>query len=668
MNGFISSETNRYNPRGTEAGRVGRQFGLRYPSPFFDVASQFLPENMTQLLQWCRYYFLTNPIINVAVSKLAEYPVTPLVFESPDETMRQNYKTLESTLRLRSFQIGIGLDYFAYGNAFASVYTPFERWLKCRGCGRRHLARENRSRYTWKNFEFLLRCSKCSHHGAADVVDTAIRSVRDIKLVRWNPENISVRYNEATGKSRYYYRIPKSIRNDVTLGDLDTIEALPMDFIRAVQEKQQLLFHPDGMYHLKREGLAQADQGWGTPLIYPLLKDAFYLQIMKKAQEALLMEHVVPMRVMFPSNQGMPEGIFDNLNLGTWRSRIETEVNMWRRDPNYIPILPIPLGFQQMGGDARALILHQEFRLHSEQMLAGAGIPVEFVFGGLQWSGTNTSLRALENMFLGYNKQREELVVDFVLGKIADFMGWPRIKAKFDRFKMADDLQRAMFMFQLNQANKISDRKLHEELGTDFDVETRRIKDELGQQLEAQRRSQVAAADIQGEASLHTGRYQARAAAIQQRVQMETQMEMQALQQQQAGGQPPQQQEAPAGPENNPQAPSPDEGATTEPKARPSEIPVALSGMTSPLQQGAGGMDLLMVAKKAAAYMRQVREAAGEQSMYQELQRLQLQDANLYKIVVQLLNDSGSKEKPLDGASNPRPAGTSQKDVSRTTG
>jgi len=364
----------------------------------------------------------------------------------------------------------------------------------------------------------------------------------------------------------------------------------------------------------------------------------------------------------------MPEGIFDNLNLGTWRSRIETEVNMWRRDPNYIPILPIPLGFQQMGGDARALILHQEFRLHSEQMLAGAGIPVEFVFGGLQWSGTNTSLRALENMFLGYNKQREELVVDFVLGKIADFMGWPRIKAKFDRFKMADDLQRAMFMFQLNQANKISDRKLHEELGTDFDVETRRIKDELGQQLEAQRRSQVAAADIQGEASLHTGRYQARAAAIQQRVQMETQMEMQALQQQQAGGQPPQQQEAPAGPENNPQAPSPDEGATTEPKARPSEIPVALSGMTSPLQQGAGGMDLLMVAKKAAAYMRQVREAAGEQSMYQELQRLQLQDANLYKIVVQLLNDSGSKEKPLDGASNPRPAGTSQKDVSRTTG
>ena len=52
----ISSEVNRFNPRPVTA-EGGRGFGIRYPSPFFDVSQQFLPANQHELHKWCRYYF-----------------------------------------------------------------------------------------------------------------------------------------------------------------------------------------------------------------------------------------------------------------------------------------------------------------------------------------------------------------------------------------------------------------------------------------------------------------------------------------------------------------------------------------------------------------------------------------------------------------------------------
>ena len=651
---YIGSETNRFNPRG--AGTTGASssggFGMRYPSPFFDVAQQFLPENQRQLLYWCRFYFLTNPIINAAVSKMAEYPVTKLIYETEDDNLRESYTKLEKILGLRRFQVELGLDYFTYGNAFVSVFLPFDRYLRCKKCGKRHLARESRSRYRWRNFNFQLQCARCNHVGAASVIDVAVKNIHGINLVRWNPENIALKHNDVTGKTQYFYRLPKGVRNDVKQGIRDAVETLPWDFIRAVKLGKQLRFQDNNFYHLKRPTLATKDAGWGTPLIFPLLRDAFYMQVMKKAQETLLMEHVVPLRVIFPGQNSMPDNAYSTINLSTWKSKIDSEISLWRRDNNYIPILPVNVGYQQLGGTAKALILHQEFRLHAEHMLAGAGIPVEFVFGGLQWSGTNTSLRALENMFLGYNMQREELLVDFILGRVSEFLGWPKIGARFDRFRMADDLQRSMFFFQLNQANKVSDRTMLEEVGLDFSRETERMDEELDKQLHTQRKMQVAGADIQGEAQLHTARYAAKAQALQMKAQMDIQQEVGMGGE---GGEMPMDggggEEVQGG-----------QGAT-------SSLPPAVASLGSQLgadSMGNTGMDMAMVAKKVASYLKRVGEEQGQPAMHQELERLQMEDPNMYRMVIPFLNDTGSKANPMSAAQSP--GATSQTDTSRAIG
>lgn len=676
-----SASGNRFNPRSTTSFLGGRGYGMRYPSPFFDVAQQFLPESQHQLHLWCRYYFLTNPIINVACQKMAEYPVTPIIWETDDDKLKKLYSDLETHLGLQRFQVEVGLDYFVYGNAFVSVMFPLEKWLVCPKCGARFRASKNRSIYRWRNGRFLLKCPSCRHEGYARQADVYLRNARAARLIRWNPENIEIKHNEITGNSRYFYRLPRRVINDIKLGDPDTVETLPYAFLEAARRGRALVFNESNFYHLKRPTIAQKDQGWGSPLIYPLLKDAFYLQVMKKAQESLLLEHVVPLRMIFPGpSTGGNEQPFGSYNLQNWKRKIDSELNIWKRDHNYIPILPVNVGFQQVGGTAKALILHQEFRIHAEHMLAGAGIPVEFVFGGLQWSTSNTSLKALENTFLGYNRQRLGLT-KFVIRKIASHMGWPWADFRFDRFKMADDLQRSMFYFQLNQAQKISDRRMMDELNEDFDLENERMREELKKQLDTQRTMQVATADIQGAAQLRQSHYQAKSQAMMQKAQMEAQMEAQ-MQSQQAGGgmpqqpgpeqgQPGQEQQAPEqqGGDQAQQTPGMPEGATAydENAATPNEDkgPAAMGGMESPIQAGqAPGVDLRYVAQRAASYLRMVKQEAGDQAMHQEMERMMTENPNLYRLVVQLMADSGSQQDPGNPMTSPA-TGSGQRDASR---
>jgi len=643
---------------------------------------------------------------------MAEYPVTPIIFDTDDAGKKKLYKDLEQQLNLRQFQIEMGLDYFAYGNTFISIYYPFVKYLACRHCKERYRAETNRSLYKWRNTRFFLNCPSCKKADYADERDVYIRAVRDIRLVRWNPENIQIKHNEVTGQSRYFYKLSRALINDITMGDPDTIEKLPIEFLEAARKSKALRFSADNFFHLKRPTLAQKDQGWGSPLIYPLLKDAFYLQTLKKAQESIAMEHIVPLRMIFPGpSTGGNDQPYGSYNLTNWKSKIETELSIWKRDNNYIPILPVNIGFQQFGGDARALMLHQEFRLVAEQMLVGAGIPIEFVFGGLSWSGSNTSLRALENMFLGYNRARHHLVNDFIFGNIAAFMRWPTVTCRFDRFKMADDLQRSMFYLQLNQALKISDKRLHEELGEDTDTEVRRMREEMKIQLDVQRKMQVATADIQGESQLRSSRYAIKAQELQGKAQMAQQQEMAQLQQQQAqeqaaaqGGQPqspltpaqrapnaqtpeaaqqneaaqqPQQGAQPAqeqqqAPDQAQQVPGLPQGATAydeNAQAPGTSLPVAMAGMSSPLAAGAGGVDLRYVAQRAKAYLDTIGEQQGEAQRQAELMKMRTDNPALYQLVIQLINESvGSQINPLNAMKAPVPAGGTQRAAGRQVG
>ena len=505
-------------------GRISgsQDYGLQYPSPFFDIAHTYLPATVKQMFRWCRYYYLVNPLINAIVAKMSEYPVTDIIFDTEKTDLKQQWQGfLLEDLRYRAFQIEVGLDYHTYGNALISIFYPFIKLLECPACGKKTHARD--TEYRFQNYQFIINCG-CGHHGPAIPLDHYIRAPKGIRLLRWNPEDVDIQYNDITGEYAYYYTIPTPLRNDIIMGRKATVETVPQLFIDALRLKKAVVFSRDNIYHFKRPTLATKDRGWGTPMILPVLKDTFYLQILRKAQESIALEHIVPLRILFPQAGSATSDPYTTVNLQDWRDHVAGEIRRWRADNNYIPIMPLPIGNQTIGGDGRALLLSQEIRVWSEHIVAGMGVPVELIFGGMSYSGSNVSLRMLENTFLGYLQDHLSLL-RWIIRNVSTNLGWSPIRCRFKPFKMADDLQRKAYLFQLSQAGKLSDESLLADADFDSIKEDAIMERETERRSSATRKQQLIQADIQGEAQMQSSKWQNKAQAKMMREQMAIQAE-----------------------------------------------------------------------------------------------------------------------------------------------
>jgi hypothetical protein len=526
-----------------------------------------------------------------------------------------------------------------YGNAFISLAFPFQKLVICKRCGFK--ARVEKQKYIFREYKFVGECQRCGHHQEFQVRDFYTRSVRDIRLIRWNPEYITVQHNEATGDSRYYYVIPPMLANDVRMAKRHVIEHIPQVFVEALRQNKAILFNRDNIYHMKRPTIAQKDKGWGMPMILPVLKDTFYLQVLRKAQEAIAVEHIVPLRLLFPQTSSPDASVYSTVNLTQWRDKVEQEIVRWRLDNNYIPILPVPMGQQTLGGDGRALMLAQEYRVWAEHIVAGMGVPIEFIWGGMSYSGSNVSLRILENHFLDQKTQHKQLVVDFVMPNIAAFMGWETTPIHYKRFKMADDLQRSALFLQMNQAGKLSDRSLLEDMDWNARREAEIIAEEQKTVLENQRTQALAQAGIQGEAQLVQVKYQTRA----QKVMMEQQARAMAPEDQKAmaeggmaaAGQPGVASPTAQGAAGNAQMAMMNQTGQIPPMELPQEQESPTSEGESPLvAKQPAQIDVMQVANKVVGWLNQLPEHEKQK----ELVGMQRNNPHLYSLVLQLLQQA----------------------------
>lgn len=663
-----------YGGKGTvyraASGSDGRAFNApKYPHPFFDQGQAYLPTSVKNLFHWCRFYFLTNPAVNAAVTKMAEYPITPIVFKTDNQDLRNKYTKIVRMLDLKSFRVEVGLDYFTYGNAFVSVMFPVRKFLICAECKKTNDIKAKRTKYKWINQQYNLTCPHCGHVGFAKVHDQYLKSVRDIKLIRWDPESIDINYDELTGNTTYYYTIPTNVQNEIRMGKKSRVEDLPDVFIQAVKKSKKLMLSPENLFHFRRPTLAQKSMGWGTPLIMPVLKDLHYLGVLRRSQEAVAQEHIVPLRIVFPQAGTATSDPYSMLNLQEWKGEVTKQLSQWKLDPNRIPVMPMPIGYQTIGGNGRALILHQEYRVWMEHIIAGMGVPPEFVFGGIQFSGTNLTMFQLQNKFLGYIEDQRDLVFSFILGKIAAFMDYPDIDGDFRPFKMADDLQRTMMYLQLVQGQKLSERTLLEDLGFDPAVERAKMDEERGHNLEMQRKTQIQQAHMQGDIMQVNTRYQGsaqveqvrsqmKAQELQQKLQQEMQQKMQLEQMQAQQAQVNQSVASNGALPNGAQtgsavAPGFPEGATAYSRSGRQPLQTGVAPWIP--SAGAGNapgsnLDMSYVAKRAAAYVR----GLPQDRQTQVLQTMAQSNKPLHEMVVNLLSSrQGDQSDPTNPLTNP---------------
>ncbi len=597
-----------------------------------------LPSTVKSLFKWCRYHVLVNPLISAVTKKMAAYPITKVVLDDQGEDgFDKNKKRWEDflyrTIDVNRQQLEIGLDYYTYGNCVVSIFYPFHKYLRCKNCNHQERIKRLKFKKQWdfRNFEYHLNCPKCSHNGTCSVEDVFYKSARDIKIIRWNPSDLTIDFNPITQTSEFAYKIPGKLRKKVMGKNRKYLEEMPQKFVESMKYRRPVILTSENIFHFKAPtpSLESNDQGWGYPPILPALKDSFYLQIMKKAQEAVMLEHLVPLDIIFPSSQDANASPYTSINLSDWKRKIEKELTQWRMDPNHKPILPLPVGYQRVGGNGRALMLTQEIRAMSEHIITGMGVPQEFAFGGLSWTGSSVSLRMLENQFMSYRDMHEHFLKHFFIPSVARFMGWSEVDVHMKAFKMADDVQSKQLLMSLNQLRKVSDQTLLAEFDKDALAELRIIEQELRRTLEVTKLDSLYKAQIQGESQGIVTKYQSKNQLAQQKFQMKAQRELQ-------------KEQARLGPVP---------GQPPQPGMMPGQPPQPPGQGQPPGGQGGQGVNVIELSEAWARRLLRMepQEAAGI------LQQMQGQSPNLHQLVVQKMEVARAmNEKPLPEHRPPR--------------
>lgn len=451
-----------------------------HPNPIFDYLSGFVPRQLKSFLKWTEYLIFNSSHIYAALNKLTDYSITEIIYDTDSSAERSRHKSLlEKTIKIKSIAKAALRDRGIYGNSFISIYFPFTRFIKCKNCNTKTNIKKLNYKFKHQNLTFSWVCSHCKTNNIShidDLIDVKVPDPKRINVIRWDPKQMDVEYNPITGETEYYYTIPQAMKEKIFKGTKTIINTIPKGFLLAVKDNKIFKFAPDQLFHMKVEAPAGVDMAWGFPPLIATLKHFFHTAVLRKANEAIALDYLVPFRVLHPTQTTSNMDPMVHMNISKWVDETKLNIKKWRRDPLHIMFAPVALGVTQMGGNGRALMTQAEVEAEENNILACMGVPREFLFGGMTYTGSSVTLRMLENQLLSQTTDAMDLV-QWIGDKCAHFLGWTTINYEMTPFKLIDDIQQKSIMLQLAQTGDISKTTLTNVFGYDLDKE-RKLKDQ----------------------------------------------------------------------------------------------------------------------------------------------------------------------------------------------
>jgi len=490
-----------------------------HPNPAFDFLTGFAPRKLKDLFRWSEYLLYNSAHIYAALRKFGELVITDIEYDTSNDALRRKYKHLyNKTLKIKGALLRASLDKHVYGNHFSSIYFPFVRHLKCPECDTLTNINNVDYKFDLKKLSFTYHCKKCKKTVNGKVVDRKVMTASKIHIIRWDPKQIDIEYNPITGQSIYYYNIPQDVKDKVKAGSKHLINSTPLEFLENIRDNKLFRFAPDAIFHSKVASPSGIDQQWGFPPLASTLKLFLYTMVLRKANEAIALEHVVPMRILHPVQQGQQD-ITQMISFARWQDELKENVKRWRRDPLHIMFAPVPLGVASMGGDGRAMLTLGELQEANKDIMAALGVPQEFLYGGLTKAGMEATLRLIENQTQNHADDMNDLL-QWYTDKISKFLSWETTNTKLAPLKMVDDTETKQTIISLatgagGQYPVVSLTTMAERLGLDLDSErNKRLQEALDeakfqQKLQAEMQkmqntlAQQVQQQVQGQAGLN---------------------------------------------------------------------------------------------------------------------------------------------------------------------
>lgn len=483
------------------------QKGSTHSSPYHTHSQLYTPKRLRDLFKWCEFLFYNSSHVYAALRKFGEYPITEITYNTTNESLKQKHKyLLEKVIGAKEMLIKASLDKYIYGNSFISMYQPFIRYLRCPHCKSRANIQNTDYKFNVKGLTFSYTCRGCGKAakvGAEDVEDRKLILSRKINFIRWDPKKMDIDYNPVTGQSTYYYDIPREVAKKVNDGHKALIDTLPIGFLKAIQKGKHFRFAPEAIYHMKVSGPAGINPQWGLPPLLSAMSSFYYSSVLRKANEAIALDHVVPFRIVHPAQTSAQGDPIQQISLRNWKTEMQKNYKQFRHDPLHIMWSPVPVGMTQIGGQGRALLTLGEVQEATKDIVSSLGIPMEFLYGGLSKSGMEITLRLLENQLATHIFDLKGLL-QWISDSCARFLGWDQLRVSMTEFRMVDDYQRKNLVTQIWQAGKsgqgpqvVSDTTMAELYDLDLVKEQERIKQETLDDVRQQKETELEVTKLQ---------------------------------------------------------------------------------------------------------------------------------------------------------------------------
>jgi hypothetical protein len=452
--------------------------GSQYGNPWFQVANQFLPRNFLDTIRWSKYIILQSPVVAETLRKYSTYPITDFTIGTKNDKIKAKYLEILKSFKMKEALMNIGFEYFTLGNSFVSIYFPIHRSLSCPSCNTKYSAKKA-SFLTFKQWQYSGICpsSSCGYKGVFKREDSKSTSIDDMNIIRWDPLSIVINNNPITGEKEYFYKIPNSLKNRIVKGDRLLVDTIPWGFIEAAKQNQDFKFDKDSLYHLMNVTTGASVEGTAIPPMLSLYSLVFYQATLRKANEAISMEYLNPLRVVFPQAQTANSDPVIAMSIRNFVGNMQSAFQAHKNDPNHMIFAPSPVGYQALGGEGKNLLVSQEIQQAEDSILLALGVSRELLSGTTNWNSTSIGLRMMQALLFNYTSRLDDFI-DWSMKKVSSYLEIENIKVGLLPFRLVDDDGIKKFLSELAQAGKASYTSLYEEVGLDFAKERSLIREE----------------------------------------------------------------------------------------------------------------------------------------------------------------------------------------------
>lgn len=477
----------------------------KYPNPFCDIASEYMPTDIYEMFTMAEYLWNTMPPFKEVGTKVVRYFLTELELEGGSDDEREQFKLfMDNNLNLIRELGAVGDDFMVYGQCFISMNFPFDRYLMCPSCGTSYKTGTIKQKFIADKVEpkYMCVCPKCDD-GYVEFHRSDRRSPDKsrVKMVRWNPRHMKIEYHPVSKTKRFFLDLNADgvFAHKIREGNEFMLSESPWPIVKVACAGSSMLFkfNSERIYHMCSPTLSgMYANGWSIPPLLSSFKLAYYIQLLRRFDEAMVLDFIVPFRVMYPAKSAAGSDPLMTFNMNQFVGQLQDMVKRKRKHITDIQIAPFEIGYQLLGGEGKMISPKENINLAMDELLNNSGYPAEMYRGTLSWQVAPVALRMFERrwgpLVDGFNN-----LTAWIMQEVSQHYGWSRnITGKLRSITLADDLERKALALQAAAGGDISKTTAYRPFGFNFEEEQGRVLEEqrmiakLQQEAEAEAQTQ----------------------------------------------------------------------------------------------------------------------------------------------------------------------------------